>query len=62
MIFAPQCCPQIKAKSVDAHALDPKTQAVHHEPKHIWMRHVQRIAGAGIVDVEARIIVPQPVI
>ena len=47
---------QIEAEAVDVHLRDPVTQAVHDELQHLRMAHVERVAGAGVIHVVARIV------
>ncbi len=45
---------QVEAEAVDAHLGDPIAQAVGHHLQHARMAQVERVAGAGVVDVVAR--------
>src|ERR1700740_3126621 len=56
MEFSRQCRSEIKAESVDVHVKHPVTEAVHDKLQHTRMAHVQRIAGAGVVDIVAGIV------
>ncbi len=53
---------EIEAKTVDMHHLHPIAEAVHHHLKHARMLQVEAVAGAGVVDVMARVVGLQPVI
>ena len=47
---------EIEAETVDVHLGDPVAQRVGHHLQHARMAQVQRVAGAGIVDVVARLV------
>ena len=53
---------QIEAEAVDVHLLHPVPQAVHDQLQHLRMAHVERIAGARVVHVVARIVGDQAVV
>ena len=53
---------QVEAKPIHAHFLDPVAQAVHDELEHLWMAHVEGIAGAGEIPVKALILGNEAVI
>jgi hypothetical protein len=42
---------QVEAEAVDVHLLHPVAQAVHHQPQHRRVAGVERVAGAGEVEV-----------
>src|SRR5260221_9975719 len=46
---------QIETEAVDMHVEDPIAQAVHDHLEHARMAQIERIAGAGIVDVTAQV-------
>ena len=54
--------PEVEAEPVDVRFGDPVAQAVGHHLDHARMTQVQRVPGAGVVDVEARLIRQQPVV
>ncbi|CAM4196786.1 hypothetical protein ROMU108268_19215 [Roseomonas mucosa] len=49
----PQDGAEVEAEAVDAVGLHPVAQAVGHHLQHARMGDVQRVAGAGVVDVDA---------
>src|SRR3569623_3151246 len=51
---------EIEAEAVDMADLDPVAQRVHHHLQYARMRKVERIAGAGEVVIETRIVRHQP--
>ena len=53
---------EVEAEAVDVHLDDPVPEAVHHELQHVRVPHVQRVAGARVVHVEARLVGHQPVV
>ena len=53
---------EIEAEAVDVERLDPVAQRIHHHLQHARMRELQRIAGAGVVLVEARRVGHEPVV
>ena len=60
--FAPrQRAGKVKAEAIDMHHLHPIAKRIHHHPQHHRMGEVQRIAGAGVVDIVPRVL-GQPVI
>ncbi len=46
---------EIEAEAVDVHLDRPVAEAVHDELERLGVAHVQRVAAAGVVDVEARV-------
>src|SRR5262249_32296483 len=46
---------QVEAEAIDVHLQDPVAQAVHDELQDARVLHVQRVAAAGEVHVEARV-------
>ena len=44
------------------HLRDPVAQRVHDELQHVRLSRVQCVAGAGVVEVEPRVVVAQPVV
>ncbi len=62
MQLARQSGCEIEAESVDVHFQNPIPQAVHDQFEHLWMTHVQRVAGAGVIHVVTGLIVNEPVI
>ena len=44
---------QVEAKTIHMHLVDPVAQAVGDHLDDVRMRQIQRVAGAGIVDVVA---------
>ena len=53
---------KIEAEAVDVADLDPITQRIHHHLQHAGVRQVQRVAGAGVVLVVARVVGHEPVV
>ena len=53
---------EIEAKSIDVERVHPVAQRIHHHLQHTRMREVDRVAGARIVDVAARIVRLQPIV
>ena len=53
---------EIEAEAVDVKHLDPVAQRVHHHLQHARMGELQRVAGAGVVLVEARLVGDEPVV
>ena len=53
---------QVEAEAVDVHLLDPVAQAVHDELQDVRLEHVERVAGAGVVEVAARVVRLEPVV
>jgi len=45
---------EIEAEAVHVHLADPVAQAVHHQLDDVGLTDVERVAGAGVVDVVAR--------
>ena len=62
MQLTSQCARQVEAEPVDVHLLHPVAQAVHDQLQHARAAHVQRVAAAGEVLVEARIVRLQPIV
>ena len=60
--FTRQNCAQVEPEAVDMHFGRPVAQAVGHHLHNAGMAHVQRVAGAGVVDVVARIVRHQTII
>ena len=60
--FARQGRGQIEAEAIHVHFQHPVAQAVHDQLQHARMLHVQRVAGAGVVHVVARIVGNQAVV
>ena len=58
--LAPQYAGQIEAETIDMKTLPPMAQAIHHPARHIALRHVEGVAGAGPVLVLAVRIKPIP--
>ena len=58
----PSVAPRSKRKPSTWNACHPVAQRVHHHLQHARMREVQRVAGAGVVDVVARVVGHQPVV
>ena len=56
MQLTSQCARQIEAEPVDVHLVHPVPQAVHDELQHARAAHVQRVAAAGEVLVEPRLL------
>src|SRR6185369_18079837 len=46
---------EVEAEAVDMHFGDPVTQAVHHHLQRSRMHGIERVSGAGVIDVMARI-------
>ena len=46
---------EVEAEAVDAHVARPVAQAVHHQLQHAGVAEVDGVAGAGVVDVVARL-------
>ena len=53
---------EIEAETVDMHLADPITQTVHDELERARMEHIEGVAGAGEIQVKARIFREQPVV
>ena len=53
---------EVEAEAVDVHVLDPVAQAVGDHLQHARVRQVQRVPGAGVVDVVARLVLEQAVV
>ena len=53
---------QVEAEPVDVVGLDPVAQAVQHQLQHARVRQVERVAAAGAIPIEARVIRHQLVI
>ena len=53
---------QVEAEAVDVHLLGPVAQAVAHHLDHQRVREIERVAGAGVVDVVALLVRHQAVI
>jgi hypothetical protein len=53
---------QVEAEAVHVHLLHPVAQRVHHQLQRLRVAHVQRVAGAGVVHVEARRVRHQAVV
>lgn len=53
---------EIEAEAVDVGLFHPVAQRIHHHLHHPRMAHVERVAGAGVVDVVARLIGQQAVV
>ena len=53
---------EIEPEPVDVHLGDPVPQAVGHHLHHARVTEVQRVAGAGVVDVVARLVRHHPVV
>ena len=53
---------EIEAEAVDVADLDPVAQRIHHHLQHARMGEIERVAAAGEIVVEARIVRHQPVI
>ena len=60
--FSRQDGPQIKAKAVDPGLLRPVAQTIGHHLDYPRVAKVQRVSGAGVVDVIARVVGEQAVI
>ena len=53
---------QVEAEAVDVHLDHPVAQRVHDQLQHVGVAHVEAVAGAGGVEVEAAVVVDQPVV
>jgi hypothetical protein len=53
---------QIESEPVDVHLGHPVPKRVHDELQHVRMPHVQAVAGAGEIEVVARVVVDEPVV
>ena len=53
---------EIEAESVDPRFAHPVAQAVRHHLDDARMAEVERVAGAGVVDVEARLVRHEPIV
>ena len=53
---------EVEPEAVDMHFGDPVPQRIHQQLQHAGMLHVQRVAGTGVVHVEARLIRLQPIV
>src|SRR5687767_1573624 len=53
---------QVEAEAVDVHLLGPVAQAVAHHLDHHRVREIERVAGAGVVDVVALLVRHQAVV
>ena len=53
---------EIEAEAVDVHLGDPVAQAVHDQLQHVRVAHVEAVAGAGEVEVVARVLVGHAVV
>ncbi len=53
---------EIEAEAVDVHLEHPVAQGIHDHLQHARMARVQRIPGAGVVDVVARLVGHRPVV
>ncbi len=62
MQFAGERRRQIEAETVDVHLQHPVAQRVHDQLQHLRVRHIERVAGAGVVHVVARLVADQAVV
>ena len=62
MRLARQDRPEIEPEAVDVHVLGPISQAIGHHLDNAGVAEVDRIAGAGVVDVVARLVRQQAVV
>ena len=53
---------EVEPEAVDVHLGDPVAQRVHDQLQRVRVAHVQRVAGAGVVHVVARVVVDQAVV
>ena len=53
---------EVEAEAVDVHLGHPVAQAVHDQLQHVRVAHVEAVAGAGVVEVEAPVVVDEPVV
>ena len=53
---------EIEAEAVHVHLVHPVAQRIHHELDRARVLHVERVAGAGEVGVEARVLRVEPVV
>jgi len=53
---------EVEAEPVDMALEHPVAERVHDQPQHRWMHGVERVAGAGEVHVEARLVRHEPVV
>ncbi len=60
--FAGQGRGKVEAEAVDVHLRAPVAQRIHDHLEHLRIAHVQRVAGAGVVHVELRIVGDQAVV
>jgi hypothetical protein len=47
---------EVEAETIDVHLVDPVAQRVVHQPQCERMRQVERVSGAGVVDVAAAVL------
>ena len=62
VLLAPERRREVEAEAVDVHLLDPVAQGIRDHLQDAGMAHVDGVAGAGIVDVVARIVGQEPVV
>ena len=62
LVIARERGSEVEAKSVHVHFEDPIAQAVHHQLQRARMQQVKRVARAGEIQIETRIVRLQPVV
>ena len=62
LVIARERGSEVEAKAVHVHFEDPIAQAVHHQLQRARMQQVKRVARAGEIQIETRIVRPQPVV
>ena len=53
---------KIETKTVHVHLAHPITQTVHYDLQRARMQRVERVAGTGVVEIEARLVCEQSII